>query len=190
MILIIDNYDSFTYNLEQAIGEFGISTRVVRNDMISVDEVSDMSPRSIIISPGPGSPSDSGVSLDLIQRLAHRVPILGVCLGHQAIASMFGCDIVHSPEPIHGKTSLIYHDSKGLFDCVPNPFIGTRYHSLTINPLDISENILATAWTDSGVIMACQHKDFPKLQGIQFHPESLWTSQGKQLLCNFVEHVY
>nr|SCW22887.1 Anthranilate synthase component II [Nemalion sp. H.1444] len=190
MILIIDNYDSFTYNLEQVIGEFGISTQVVRNDMISIEEVLDLSPASIIISPGPGSPLDSGVSMDLIKALASQIPILGVCLGHQAIASIFGCDIIHSPEPIHGKTSLIYHDSKGLFDHISNPFTGTRYHSLTINSLSISDQILATAWTDSGTIMACQHKYFPKLQGIQFHPESLWTNQGKQLLYNFVEHIY
>nr|YP_009314427.1 Anthranilate synthase component II [Liagoropsis maxima]SCW22681.1 Anthranilate synthase component II [Liagoropsis maxima] len=187
MILIIDNYDSFTYNLEQYIGELGISTKVVRNNAITIEQIKQISPTSIVISPGPGSPSDAGISSDLVYLLAKDIPILGVCLGHQTIASTFGSKIIHAPEPIHGKTSLIYHDGKGLFHSLSNPFVAARYHSLVIDPLAIPDELAITAWTNSGIIMGCQHKSYPHLQGIQFHPESLWTNEGKTLLRNFIE---
>nr|YP_009313611.1 Anthranilate synthase component II [Helminthocladia australis]SCW21865.1 Anthranilate synthase component II [Helminthocladia australis] len=186
MILIIDNYDSFTYNLAQCVRDLGATVQVFRNDEITIPQIQALSPSSIIISPGPGCPKDSGVSLDIIRTLSNQIPILGVCLGHQAIALINGSDIVHAFQPIHGKTSLVYHDGKGLFDALPNPLVATRYHSLVIDPHTISDLLHVTAWTDSGTIMACQHKQYLKLHGIQFHPESLWTQFGTQILKNFI----
>jgi anthranilate synthase component II len=186
MILVIDNYDSFTYNLVQCIGELDLQVKVVRNNNITINEIKDISPSSIIISPGPGSPDKSGISLEVIRIFSQTIPILGVCLGHQSIAKIFGAQIMKSPIPIHGKTSLIYHDNKGLFSDIINPFIATRYHSLTICPNGIPDNLVITAWSDRGVIMACKHKKYPFLQGIQFHPESLWTMEGKKILLNFL----
>nr|YP_009314018.1 Anthranilate synthase component II [Izziella formosana]SCW22272.1 Anthranilate synthase component II [Izziella formosana] len=187
MILIIDNYDSFTYNLEQYIGELGFMTQVSRNDSITVQQIEDLSPVAIVLSPGPGDPSTAGVSLNIIRDLHYKLPILGVCLGHQAIASIFGGDIVHSSLPVHGKTSWVYHDNKGVFTSLPNPISVTRYHSLVIDPSTLPKYLEVTAWTDDGIIMACRHKQYPHVQGIQFHPESLWTVYGKQMLKNFFE---
>nr|YP_009315451.1 Anthranilate synthase component II [Liagora brachyclada]SCW24109.1 Anthranilate synthase component II [Liagora brachyclada] len=189
MIVIIDNYDSFTYNLEQSIGELGFTTKVYRNDSITAEQIEHLSPSAVIISPGPGDPCTSGVSLDIITNLYNKFPILGVCLGHQAIALMFGGLIIHAPLPIHGKTSWVYHDNKGLFSALPNPLCVTRYHSLVIDPYVLPHNLEITAWTDDGVIMACRHKEYPKVQGIQFHPESLWTVHGQQMLKNFLEQL-
>nr|YP_009315044.1 Anthranilate synthase component II [Titanophycus setchellii]SCW23499.1 Anthranilate synthase component II [Titanophycus setchellii] len=189
MVIIIDNYDSFTYNLEQYISELGMTTEVYRNDSITLQQIKDLSPLAIIISPGPGSPLTSGVSLEIIRSFYNRIPILGVCLGHQAIGSVFGGHIVHAPEPIHGKTSMVYHNNKGLFRSLPNPFRVTRYHSLVISNAQIPNQLEITAWTDDGIIMACKHKNSSKLQGIQFHPESLWTYQGKQILKNFFHNL-
>ena len=185
MIVIIDNYDSFTYNLEQYIGELGFTTQVYRNDSITAEQIDDLSPLAVIISPGPGDPGTSGVSLDVIGKLYYKMPILGVCLGHQAIASMFGGAIIHAPFPVHGKISWVYHDNKGVFEALPNPLCVTRYHSLVIDPSRLPSHLEITAWTDDGVIMACRHKKYPKVQGIQFHPESLWTIHGKHILKNF-----
>nr|YP_009315655.1 Anthranilate synthase component II [Trichogloeopsis pedicellata]SCW24313.1 Anthranilate synthase component II [Trichogloeopsis pedicellata] len=189
MIVIIDNYDSFTYNIVQYMSELGVVIKVYRNDAVTVQELKSLSPSAIIISPGPGSPLFSKVSLDVIRDLHQYIPILGVCLGHQAIAAVFGNDIIYAPRPIHGKTSAIYHDSKGIFKGLPNPLTVTRYHSLVMSSSAISDNLEITAWTDSGVIMGCQHKQYPKVQGVQFHPESLWTSYGKQMLKNFINDI-
>nr|YP_009314838.1 Anthranilate synthase component II [Scinaia undulata]SCW23293.1 Anthranilate synthase component II [Scinaia undulata] len=189
MILIIDNYDSFTYNLAQCIGELGWAVRVVRNDEISVPQVKTLSPRAIVISPGPGLPTESGISLQLIKIFGSHVPILGVCLGHQGIASVFGSRIMHAPIPMHGKTSLVYHDGKGLFHNVSNPFIAARYHSLIVDHSKMPYDLMVTAWTDNGFVMACRHRRYSCLQGIQFHPESLWTSEGKQIIYNFLKSV-
>nr|YP_009312792.1 Anthranilate synthase component II [Helminthora furcellata]SCW21046.1 Anthranilate synthase component II [Helminthora furcellata]SCW23906.1 Anthranilate synthase component II [Helminthora furcellata] len=189
MIIIIDNYDSFTYNLAQYISELGILTKVYRNDSITLEQIEKLSPSAIIISPGPGSPLSSGISLDIIRNLYTKIPILGVCLGHQAIAMIFGGYIIHAPQPIHGKTSSVYHDSKGVFQGLPNPLNVTRYHSLVMSPEDISKQLEITAWTDEGIVMACKHKIYSNVQGIQFHPESLWTDHGRQLLNNFISNL-
>ncbi len=190
MIIIIDNYDSFTYNLKQCVSEFGIAVQVYRNDSITIHQIESLAPLAIIISPGPGSPITSGVSLDVIKYLHEKFPILGVCLGHQAIASVFGGCVIYAPEPIHGKTSLIYHDNKGIFRSLPNPLCATRYHSLVMSPHNVPSHLEITAWSEDGVIMACKHKKYQHLQGIQFHPESLWTYEGKQILKNFVDGLY
>lgn len=189
MILIIDNYDSFTYNLAQCIGELGWSVRVVRNDEITVEQVSILSPSAVVISPGPGSPSESGISLELIQMLGNYMPILGVCLGHQSIASVFGSRIMHAPMPMHGKASLVYHDGRDLFCNIASPFSAARYHSLVVDQSKLPHDLVVTAWTDDGIIMACRHRYFSSVQGIQFHPESLWTDEGKQIICNFLKHA-
>jgi anthranilate synthase component II len=187
VILIIDNYDSFTYNLVQYIGTIGLKVKVLRNDAIGVEAIQSLNPSHIIISPGPGSPSDSGTSLEIIKFFGKNIPILGVCLGHQSIGYTYGAKITHAPKPIHGKTSLIYHDEQGLFYDLPNPFSAARYHSLIIGPLDLPRELKITAWTDEGIIMGCQNIIYPKLCGIQFHPESLWTLRGQQLLTNFLK---
>nr|YP_009628542.1 anthranilate synthase component II [Acrochaetium secundatum]QBX88325.1 anthranilate synthase component II [Acrochaetium secundatum] len=187
MILIIDNYDSFTYNLVQYIGELGLKVKVVRNNIVSLQEIQTLSPKSIIISPGPGSPGQSGICIEVIKLFSAKVPILGVCLGHQIIAQMSGANIVRAPVPIHGKTSLIYHNGKGLFKNITNPFTATRYHSLAIEPVNLPYNLITTAWSDQGVIMGCGDTRYPLLTGIQFHPESLWTTEGKNILLNFLK---
>ena len=189
MIVLIDNYDSFTYNLVQCIGELGKNVKIIRNDEISVNQLLDLQPTAIIISPGPGSPSDSGISLKTIKILSSNIPILGVCLGHQSIGHLFGGKIVHATSPVHGKTSLIYHDSKDLFASVRNPLIATRYHSLIIDDEQLPQDLIVTAWTAEGTIMGCKHKVYPLVHGIQFHPESLWTIEGKKILQNFLNMV-
>jgi anthranilate synthase component II len=186
VILIIDNYDSFTYNLVQYVGDLGFISRVVRNDSFTLEEVRLLNPSHIIISPGPGLPNSSGISLSIIKYFPKSIPILGVCLGHQSIGLIYGANINHAPIPIHGKTSLVYHNKKGLFSSIVNPFIATRYHSLIIDNCNLPPQLTITAWTDDGLIMACGHKLYPLLQGIQFHPESLWTVQGKRILQNFL----
>nr|YP_009541932.1 anthranilate synthase component 2 [Neogoniolithon spectabile]AYR06141.1 anthranilate synthase component 2 [Neogoniolithon spectabile] len=186
MILIIDNYDSFTYNLVQHVSILNRRVKVSRNDEISIEEIQLMAPSHIIISPGPGEPSRSGISLDILQNFSHKTPILGVCLGHQSIGYVYGGNIDQLPKPIHGKTSKIYHNNKDIFNKIPNPFIANRYHSLTISTNKLPSNLNITAVTQQGTIMACQHKTFPLLRGIQFHPESLWTDNGKLLFHNFL----
>jgi anthranilate synthase/aminodeoxychorismate synthase-like glutamine amidotransferase len=186
VILIIDNYDSFTYNLVQYVGDLGFISKVLRNDCCTIKQVKNISPSHIIISPGPGSPHTAGISLLIIKYFAKNIPVLGVCLGHQSIGLIYGANIIHSPLPVHGKTSLIYHNSQSLFFNITKPFFATRYHSLIIDHNNLPEQLKITAWTDNGIIMACEHKIYPFLKGIQFHPESLWTTQGKKILQNFL----
>jgi anthranilate synthase/aminodeoxychorismate synthase-like glutamine amidotransferase len=186
MILVIDNYDSFTYNLVQYFGELGVELQVFRNDRISVEEAAALEPSHIVISPGPGTPEDSGISNDMIQALGNQIPILGVCLGHQCICHVHGAAIVRADVLMHGKTSLIHHDGKGVFREMPEPFEATRYHSLIVDPETIPEDIVVTARTDAGEIMGVRHREKP-LHGVQFHPESILSREGKQLLGNFLK---
>jgi anthranilate synthase/aminodeoxychorismate synthase-like glutamine amidotransferase len=186
MILMIDNYDSFTYNLVQYLGELGERLEVVRNDQITVDGVRKLAPASIVISPGPGSPKDAGVSNDLIRTFAAQIPILGVCLGHQCIGEAFGGEVVRAKRHMHGKTSKIYHAGSDVFRQLPNPFEATRYHSLLVRRDDLPKTLQVTAWTKEGEIMGLKHVRFP-VYGVQFHPESILTKAGKDLLRNFLE---
>jgi anthranilate synthase/aminodeoxychorismate synthase-like glutamine amidotransferase len=185
MILLLDNYDSFTYNLAQYLGELGCSVEVHRNDKISVDEIARRKPDRIVISPGPCTPQDAGICVELVQRLAGKFPILGVCLGHQAIGAAFGGKVIRAPKLFHGKISSIHHDSKGVFRKMPNPFTATRYHSLIVERKSLPRELAITAETDDGVIMGFRHRRY-KLEGVQFHPESVLTQPGKQLLQNFL----
>ncbi|MCX7988788.1 MAG: aminodeoxychorismate/anthranilate synthase component II [Thermodesulfovibrio sp.] len=186
MILIIDNYDSFTYNLYQYIGELRRDVKVYRNDALTLEEIEKMSPEKIIISPGPCSPREAGISIDVIKYFGDKIPILGVCLGHQSIGAAFGGKIIRSPEIMHGKTSLIYHDSKTIFTGIPNPFEATRYHSLIIERESLPDCLTISAWTSNGLIMGVRHKEY-FIEGVQFHPESILTKVGKDLLKNFLE---
>jgi para-aminobenzoate synthetase component II len=185
MVLIIDNYDSFTYNLVQYLGELGASLEVRRNDQVTVDEVERMTPERIVISPGPKTPSDAGICLDVIQKFSGRVPILGVCLGHQAIGQAFGGKVVRAPEIMHGKTSQIAHDGKTVFSGLPNPFPATRYHSLTVQRACLPDCLEISATSPDGLIMGLRHRQM-KVEGVQFHPESVLTGAGKELLANFL----
>ncbi|HMD95731.1 MAG TPA: aminodeoxychorismate/anthranilate synthase component II [Terriglobia bacterium] len=185
MVLIIDNYDSFTYNLVQYLGELGASIEVRRNDQVTVDEIERMAPERIVISPGPKTPSDAGICLDVIQRLSGQVPILGVCLGHQAIGQAFGGKVVRAPEIMHGKTSQIAHDGKTVFSGLPNPFPATRYHSLIVERTRLPDCLEISATSPDGLIMGLRHKQM-KVEGVQFHPESVLTGAGKELLANFL----
>ncbi|HUO58614.1 MAG TPA: aminodeoxychorismate/anthranilate synthase component II [bacterium] len=186
MILVIDNYDSFTYNLVQYLGELGADIQVVRNDELTVDQVLQRKPDQILISPGPCSPKEAGISVDTIKQLAGKVPILGVCLGHQSIGYAFGGDIVRAKNLMHGKTSQITHDGKGVFKGLPNPFRATRYHSLVIKKETLPDCLEVTATSEDGEIMGVRHKTLP-VEGVQFHPESILTECGKQLLKNFIQ---
>ena len=186
MLLLIDNYDSFTHNLAQYLGELGAEVRVERNDALSVDDVAKLAPQRIVISPGPCTPNEAGISLELIARLAGKIPILGVCLGHQAIGQAFGGKVVRAPHVMHGKTSPIEHDGSGLFAGIASPMQATRYHSLVVEPESFPDALAVTARTQGGEIMALQHKSLP-VWGVQFHPESILTLDGKRLLQNFLE---
>ncbi len=185
MLLMIDNYDSFTYNLVQYLGELGEDIGVYRNDKITVGEIEEMRPDRIVISPGPCTPNEAGISVDVIRYFAGKIPILGVCLGHQAVGAAFGGEIIRAPRLMHGKTSMIYHDGKEVFQGLPNPFEATRYHSLLIKRETLPECLQITAWTDVGEIMGVRHKEF-LVEGVQFHPESILTRVGKSLLKNFL----
>ena len=185
MLLVIDNYDSFTYNLVQYLGELGEDVRVVRNDEVTVEEIQRMSPKHIVISPGPCTPNEAGISLDVVTRLAGKIPILGVCLGHQAIGQAFGGQVIRAKEVVHGKTSRIFHDEKGLFAGLPNPFEATRYHSLIVARDGLPDCLEVTAKTWDEEIMGLRHKTLA-VEGVQFHPESFLTTSGKDLLSNFV----
>lgn len=186
MIIIIDNYDSFTYNLLQYVGELGYQGKIIRNDAINIQNIQKLNPTHLIISPGPGSPEESGLSLKIISYFASKLPILGVCLGHQSIGHIYGGKIKKLKYPMHGKVSLIYHSQEDIFDKVPNPFKAIRYHSLIIDQDNIPDTLKITASTQEGIIMGCQHTKYPYVQGIQFHPESLWTQEGKAILKNFL----
>ncbi len=185
MILLLDNYDSFTYNLAQYLGELGCEVEVHRNDRIGVEQIARRKPERIVISPGPCTPQEAGISVEMIQKLAGKIPILGVCLGHQAIGAAFGGKIIRAPKLFHGKTSQIRHDGSGVFRGLPNPFTATRYHSLIVERKSLPADLQVTAETDDDIIMGMQHKHYP-LMGVQFHPESVLTDSGKQLLKNFL----
>jgi anthranilate synthase/aminodeoxychorismate synthase-like glutamine amidotransferase len=185
VILIVDNYDSFTYNLAQYFGELGCALMVKRNDAISLDEISSLRPTHVCISPGPGRPEQAGLSNDIVREFSARVPLLGVCLGHQCIGEVFGGKIVAAPRLLHGKTSQIQHNGSGVFANLPNPFTATRYHSLIVSPDSVPDCLEVTAQTTEGEIMGLRHRDFP-VHGVQFHPESILTAEGKKLLANFV----
>jgi len=186
MILVIDNYDSFTYNLVQYLGELGQNLKVYRNNQITVNEIKRINPDKIVISPGPGRPDEAGISKEVIRELGNKVPILGVCLGHQAIAESFGGKIIQSPLIMHGKTSYIYHDGRGIFRGIENPFIATRYHSLIVQREELPACLKITAWTKDKEIMGLRHKKFA-IFGVQFHPESILTKEGKKILSNFLK---
>jgi len=186
MIVLIDNYDSFTYNLWHYLGELDARAVVHRNDRITVDEIRALNPEAIVISPGPCDPDRAGICLELIEKLGGDLPIFGVCLGHQAIGQVFGGRIERAPVPMHGKVSEIQHDGRGVFKGLPSPLRATRYHSLTIAPDSMPDCLDVTAWTDDGVIMGIRHKEFP-LHGVQFHPESIESEHGHEILKNFLD---
>jgi len=183
---MIDNYDSFTYNLVQYLGELGADIRVFRNNKITVQEIEKLSPERIVISPGPCTPKEAGVSIEVIKHFAGKTPVLGVCLGHQSIGAAFGGNIIRAPRLMHGKTSLIYHDGETVYKGLPNPFEATRYHSLLIERETLPDCLYITAWTDAGEIMGVRHKEYI-IEGVQFHPESILTAVGKDLLKNFLK---
>ena len=185
MIFLLDNYDSFTYNLVQYLGELGAELLVRRNDQITVDEIAALRPEAIVISPGPGLPRDSGIMLETIRRLAGKVPILGVCLGHQAIGEVFGGKVVAAPSLVHGKTTEVLHDGKTIFQGLSRPFVAMRYHSLVVDPGSIPEELEVSASTAEGVVMGLRHRSM-LVEGVQFHPESILTKVGHQLLKNFL----
>jgi anthranilate synthase/aminodeoxychorismate synthase-like glutamine amidotransferase len=186
MILVIDNYDSFTYNLVQYFGELGADPLVRRNDQISVAEIEALAPERICISPGPCTPNEAGISCDLIQAMGSTTPILGVCLGHQAIGQVYGGDVIRAPRLMHGKTSPIFHNSESVFAGLANPFEATRYHSLIVKRETLPDCLAITAWTEEGEIMGLRHKEFP-VHGVQFHPESILTQDGKRILETFLK---
>ncbi len=185
MILLIDNYDSFTYNLYQYLSELGADVQVVRNDKISIEDIRALGPEAIVISPGPKTPSEAGISELLIRELHRTVPILGVCLGHQAIGEVFGGTVVKAPVPMHGKISQIIHTGRSIFASLPIPFPATRYHSLVVSRESIPDELELIAWTEDNLVMGLKHRDYPTV-GVQFHPESVMTENGKTLLQNFI----
>lgn len=187
MIFMIDNYDSFTYNLVQYLGELGEELIVKRNDQTTIEEIEQLHPSYIMISPGPCSPNEAGISLKVIEHFAGKIPIFGVCLGHQSIGQAFGGDVIQAERLMHGKTSPVYHDGKTIFANMPNPFMATRYHSLIVKKETLPDCFEISAWTKEGEIMAIRHKELP-IEGVQFHPESIMTENGKQLLKDFVSY--
>ncbi len=188
MILVLDNYDSFTYNLVQFIGLITADIKVVRNDSLTVEEIEVLAPERIVISPGPGRPEDAGISIALVQRWGAEIPILGICLGHQAIAAAFGGQIVRAPEVVHGKVSAISHDGDQIFTGIDSPFQATRYHSLVADEASLSPELKVTARTGNGLIMGLRHRRFP-LVGLQFHPESIMTDNGPRMIANFIKGI-
>jgi anthranilate synthase/aminodeoxychorismate synthase-like glutamine amidotransferase len=187
MILVIDNYDSFTYNLVQYIQEMGQDVEVYRNDAITLPGIEDLGPTHLVISPGPGDPTTAGISVEAIRRFAGRIPVLGVCLGHQALGVAYGGKVVRAARLMHGKTSPIRHDGKTLFSKLPQEFQATRYHSLLVERSSLPDCLDVSAWTEEGEIMGLRHKSIPALEGVQFHPESILTLEGKKLLANFLD---
>jgi len=186
LILVIDNYDSFTFNLVQLLGKLGNEVRVFRNDQTTVEDITDLQPERVVISPGPGRPEDAGVTKDVIRECGRRIPVLGVCLGHQAIGQVFGGRIVHAPELMHGRLSWIEHSGGALYANVPSPFSATRYHSLVISPEGLPEELEITARTGEGTIMGVRHRSLP-IEGVQFHPESILTEHGERMIRNWLE---
>ncbi|MEB3829479.1 anthranilate synthase component II [Phormidium sp. CCY1219] len=195
MIVVIDNYDSFTYNLVQYLGELGTELPVAaeiavyRNDRLSIEQIRNSGAAALVISPGPGRPEDAGISLEAIAALGSTLPILGVCLGHQCIGQVFGGKIISAPELMHGKTSEVHHTGVGVFRNLENPLTATRYHSLAIDREGFPDALEITAWVDDGTIMGVRHREYPKLEGVQFHPESILTNTGKQMLKNFLSEL-
>jgi anthranilate synthase component II len=187
-VLVIDNYDSFVYNLVQYLGELGASPFVHRHDEVTIEQIVDASPDAILISPGPGRPEDAGVSNEVIEQLAGRVPILGVCLGHQCIGQVYGGQVVRAAHVMHGKTSFVHHDGVGVLAGLPDPFEATRYHSLVVDAASVPDVLEVTATTDDGTVMALRHRELP-VEGVQFHPESILTASGHQLMANFLAQV-
>lgn len=185
MVLVIDNYDSFTFNLVQFLGELGAELEVRRNDEIDIAGVRSLQPDRIVISPGPCTPKEAGISVQLVEAMADRAPILGVCLGHQSIAEAFGGKVVRAPYLMHGKTSLVKHDGRTVFEGLPQDFVATRYHSLIVERESLPQSLGVTAWTEDGIVMGIRHREWP-VEGVQFHPESILTDQGKVLLGNFL----
>jgi para-aminobenzoate synthetase component 2 len=188
MILVIDNYDSFTYNLVQYLGELGAEVEVHRNDAIDVAGIAQRAPEGILLSPGPGTPDEAGILLDVVRQFAGKLPLLGVCLGHQAMGQVFGARVIRAPRLMHGRTSPIEHDGRGLFHGLPSPFRATRYHSLIVERETMSEDLEVSAWTAEGEVMGLRHRKFA-LEGVQFHPESFLTEHGHALLRNFLERL-
>lgn len=186
MLLLIDNYDSFVHNLARYFEELGCETRVVRNDAMTVAQIRDLAPAAIVISPGPCTPQQAGISCEVIRQLGSTLPILGVCLGHQAIAEALGGRVIRAPEPVHGRTSAIFHDERGLFRGIPSPFRATRYHSLIVEESQLPAELEVTARTEDGLVMGIRHRQCPIL-GVQFHPESILTEHGRRLLANFLD---
>lgn len=186
MILVIDNYDSFTYNIVQMMGELGAEIEVIRNDQTTIDAIQQMAPDQIIVSPGPGYPSDAGISRDVIRDLGPSIPVLGVCLGHQCIGEVYGGVVTHAQSLMHGKTSMVYHKHDMLFTGIPSPFEATRYHSLVVKEETMPDSLEITAFTEDGEIMGLRHKEHP-VMGVQFHPESILTGFGKRILQNFLQ---
>jgi len=186
MLLMIDNYDSFTYNLVQYLGELGQDLKVYRNDKLTIAEIEALRPDRIVISPGPCTPKEAGISVEVIRHFAGKVPLLGVCLGHQSIGDAFGGDVIRATDLMHGKTSMIHHDGRTIFAGLPNPFEATRYHSLIVKRETLPASLEISAWTDDGVIMGLRHKEY-QVEGVQFHPESILTGVGKDLLRNFLK---
>ena len=188
MILLIDNYDSFTYNLYQYLCELGADVVVARNDQISLEEIEAMAPQGIVVSPGPRTPKEAGISAEVVARFGEKLPVLGVCLGHQTIGYTYGAVVEQAPEIMHGKTSMVYHDGKGLYEGLPNPFEAIRYHSLIVNPESLPEFLEVTSRTEDGIVMGVRHKSLP-VEGVQFHPESIMTKVGHDLLRNYLNRV-
>jgi anthranilate synthase/aminodeoxychorismate synthase-like glutamine amidotransferase len=185
-ILVIDNYDSFVYNLVQYLGELGAEPVVHRHDDLALEQILDLDPDGVLVSPGPGRPEDAGLSNEVIRHFTGVRPVLGVCLGHQCLGQVYGGDIVRAPAVMHGKTSLVHHDGEGVFRDLPNPFEATRYHSLVVDPESVPDALVVTAWTDDGVVMGLRHRAHPSTEGVQFHPESILTAGGHDLVRNWL----
>jgi|TARA_B110000003_G_scaffold161055_1_gene161124 anthranilate synthase/aminodeoxychorismate synthase-like glutamine amidotransferase len=185
MLVVIDNYDSFTYNLVQYFGELGVELKVLRNDVVSVEELRDLRPTRICVSPGPCTPNEAGISCEVIKSFGGEIPIFGVCLGHQSIGQVYGGEVIRAKELMHGKTSMIHHDGDSVFKGLTNPFEATRYHSLIVKKESLPDCLEVTAWTEDGIIMGLKHKEL-NVHGVQFHPESILTDSGKQILQNFL----
>jgi anthranilate synthase/aminodeoxychorismate synthase-like glutamine amidotransferase len=188
-VLVVDNYDSFVYNLVQYLGELGAEPVVHRHDDLSIDEALALEPDGVLVSPGPGRPEDAGLSNEVIRRFTGVRPVLGVCLGHQCLGQVYGGDVVRAPQVMHGKTSLVHHDGRGVFAGLPNPFEATRYHSLVVEPASVPAELEVSARTDDGVIMGLRHREHPTTEGVQFHPESILTAGGHDLVANFVRSL-
>jgi anthranilate synthase/aminodeoxychorismate synthase-like glutamine amidotransferase len=185
-ILVLDNYDSFVYNLVQYLGELGAEPVVHRHDDLDIEQILALDPDGVLVSPGPGRPEDAGVSNEVIRRFVGVRPVLGVCLGHQCLGQVYGGDVVRAPQVMHGKTSVIHHDGEGVFVGLPNPFEATRYHSLVVAPESVPDALVVTAWTDDGIVMGLRHRQHPSTEGVQFHPESILTAGGHDLVANWL----